>query len=525
MKKRILYIVLALFMCLVILTIYEAQRLKLFMDNESIEVMPLTSDQKAKDMAFMFDAIEKAYPFADLNAEIKGLTNLLELRGDFIARAYDTTNNEEFLKLVVEVTEYIRQSGHGGINLYQDYSFYHMMTQNIPKDAYLKTEYWRSVASKLKLYVHSDLKVAYKQGAYVIVEDFENEIHSIPSGSVITMVDYTPIDDYVRSLEAYQVLGFDVARDKLYAYQLFMVDAQPSELTWNVEIRKPNDEIVNLALEKKDGYRYPYENASGDNLNMILLNEKVAYFGIKSFSGEYIQDDGNKMRSFFEEYPYQLDHLIIDLRNNSGGEITYWIENLIKPMIVEVKTLNSVTAVKKSFEDRMGYHLWLYRVTTANDLLDESNDIVNIGTIKDEPSFSSKDWKVYQIVKRFEPTNRYAFNGSVILLTNQQTLSAADSYVNAVKQLGIGKVVGLHTGGWGNHYSAPMTFALPESGIIFYMDVEVALNNDGLPTSIYGTEPDVIIEPFLSPTPYVHKYSKEAILEDQWIKWVLMIFT
>lgn len=212
-----------------------------------------------------------------------------------------------------------------------------------------------------------------------------------------------------------------------------------------------------------------------------------------------------------------LDKLIIDIRGNQGGELTYWLNNIIRPLIENETELHSKTAVKKSFLSRMNLRLSYYRTTTTNHLLHpKSHYVSSVSTITD-PTIDSNIWRVYDITQKLSPADSFHFNGEIIVLMDTNSISAADSFASAMKQLGLATLAGNPSGGWGNHYISPVLFALPNSGLCFRSDVELSYNVDGRPTSIYGTMPDV----FLKQIPYPRELTKEALLDDEWIHWAI----
>jgi C-terminal processing protease CtpA/Prc len=197
------------------------------------------------------------------------------------------------------------------------------------------------------------------------------------------------------------------------------------------------------------------------------------------------------------------------------------MNNLLKPFMKESKSYTAKTAVKKKFRSRLREHLLYYQLSTVNDLIDKkSNNISKVEKLKNK-ELDNKDWVTYQITKTFQPENSFLFDGNIYVLVNQDTLSAADTYVSAVKELKLATVVGTNTQGWGNLYIQPVLFALPNSGLMFQMDVELAYNADNKETTIYGTMPDVFIEESTYPTSYPKSYEHSSLMKDKLISWVL----
>lgn len=90
-----------------------------------------------------------------------------------------------------------------------------------------------------------------------------------------------------------------------------------------------------------------------------------------------------------------------------------------------------------------------------------------------------------------------------------------------MQRTGLATVVGANTVGWGQAYQAKMLYALPNSGFMFFMDSELTLNPDGTLNNYVGVIPDSTLSVSTYPTPYPATFSREALLADPWVQWVL----
>ncbi|MBN1123419.1 MAG: hypothetical protein JXA82_00330, partial [Sedimentisphaerales bacterium] len=97
------------------------------------------------------------------------------------------------------------------------------------------------------------------------------------------------------------------------------------------------------------------------------------------------------------------------------------------------------------------------------------------------------------------------------------TFSAADIYANLVKRFGIGKLVGQNTSSGYCTSIQPTLLRLPASGMIFIVETELSINPEGRVHALTGTSPDIKL-PETNPPKSI---TKEDLLEDEWIKWVL----
>jgi len=66
-------------------------------------------------------------------------------------------------------------------------------------------------------------------------------------------------------------------------------------------------------------------------------------------------------------------------------------------------------------------------------------------------------------------------------------------------------------------YIEPPVLRLPESGIIFRVETELVINPDGSFNELFGTPPDIELEPADLPK----SITKEELLKDEWIKKII----
>lgn len=121
-----------------------------------------------------------------------------------------------------------------------------------------------------------------------------------------------------------------------------------------------------------------------------------------------------------------------------------------------------------------------------------------------------KIWKI-------EPRNRYNFKGDLYLLMNRGCFSATDNLLNEVKRIGLATLVGRNTGGGGADYLAPAAIILPASDIAFRVETELLINPDGSANELFGTPPDIELEPAYPPK----SITKEDLLKDKWVEHII----
>jgi len=146
------------------------------------------------------------------------------------------------------------------------------------------------------------------------------------------------------------------------------------------------------------------------------------------------------VRGFYPDY--DKDALIIDVRNNKGGNIDSWIL------------------------DALQRHAWMYWES-------RSTNITNGGM----------GWDM-----------QFAFRGHLVVLINEHTSSDGEAFARGVSELGLGKLIGTRTWGGGiwlssdNHLVDGGIASAPESGTY----------NDkfgwGVGVEQMGATPDIVVD-------------------------------
>ena len=226
----------------------------------------------------------------------------------------------------------------------------------------------------------------------------------------------------------------------------------------------------------------------------IIEEDRVAYISTGS-SMAHLQGVGGRVRSFMidiEDY----DHLIIDLRGNTGGNINHFLNNLLRPLLREaIETPNAFYFFFDGPYVRRFGDL-LFRPTTYTGFLTITEPYRPINEISAD--FNLPDIRHTDIDRMhygapagrggsIEPIQGWGnFDGKVWMLINHQNGSAAQMaawYASETEHI---TLVGDRTGG---AFGGPRTMALmPNTGIAFYFDIFYVTDRHGNPLEA-GTVP------------------------------------
>ena len=365
----------------------------------------------------------------------------------------------------------------------------------------------------------------------ILKDDWQADGITIPRGSEIIKVNGMDCPSYQDFLKEEIYLRYNiVSKDRIESLikeRLLYYSEGPGFQGWQIDFLLPDQSVRSVYVRKLE--ECPYRKKALEkqtiepkaNCTCIELTDEIAYIRIKSMSLSDVDlvfpslndKDGKIIRRFFDRSPGKYKKLIIDIRDNWGGSSYYVYENLIRPFLDEPVTYDQVAGIRRKYRDNLKPSV----LKTLRMCSRKKEHVVNIEEVDAPEGFDSREWVFYRLTRRIEPCNRYNFDGSLYILVDGHTFSAADDYANAVKRIGFAKLVGQNTRGGCAAYIGPPAIRLPASGMIFRVETELVINPDGSVNELFGTPPDIKLPPADMP-----KYiTKEDLLKDEWIKKVI----
>jgi C-terminal processing protease CtpA/Prc len=178
--------------------------------------------------------------------------------------------------------------------------------------------------------------------------------------------------------------------------------------------------------------------------------------------------------------------LIVDIRRNSGGDVTT-AQSLLRHLTEKRFRFSTSSQVKRSKEAKdfvssviripfrwVGVH---YLSSSVRQYMGQP------GTLSrpvEEP---------LAVHPRAEPF----FDGPVCVLTGPQTFSAAVSLAEAVKTFGLATIVGEETGGKPNSFGNQIPLSLPRSGLLVTVSTASSVRVNGDPGDFSPVKPDIVV--------------------------------
>ena len=221
-------------------------------------------------------------------------------------------------------------------------------------------------------------------------------------------------------------------------------------------------------------------------LTVGMLNGRVPYMKISTFSSSAWTDDVYGAVSEFLSSIGDEENLIIDVRGNQGGSMEPWL-SMISALTCETLTCNMFLAAKSgslnlALNPRLGSSLG---TVYEDDSWREDFPYI-------QPEYVNGMDMLFKYTMTAEPADESAgFYGKIWVLVDEWCYSATDNFAVFCKDTGFATLVGTTTGGNGIG-AQPHVMVLPYSGLVVYYEPYLSFNPDGTCNGIRGTQPDVV---------------------------------
>jgi hypothetical protein len=210
----------------------------------------------------------------------------------------------------------------------------------------------------------------------------------------------------------------------------------------------------------------------------------------------------------------KIDNLIIDIRDNDGGDIVhgYLILDYLttKPMKFADKYYSKTSELTKELNNNPN-RTELSPLRRKYWPFDDNNYNKELKYRSNGAIFETK-------LKKFIPDpDKYKFNGKVFVLTNGLVFSSALPFAYMVKDYNLATIVGEETGIVSPAYGEPLKYKLPNSRIQIMNSTSYIIRPSGVVNN-RGVIPDYIVEPnvmdLITGFDKVMEYTKDLIMEN-----------
>ena len=242
---------------------------------------------------------------------------------------------------------------------------------------------------------------------------------------------------------------------------------------------------------------------TADNVSFSILQENsIAYIRMKTMNvGNYASD--GKLIAAFAETIGEFDHLIIDLRGNTGGNTGNFTQYIMAPLIKEPATLGYYVFFKAGehalqFDDIYSRDVQ-WQVDNGLTLHTDAprfsvGDILPSLTNANAEDFASLKYGFKREITVTPSASQWAFDGKIWVLIDGRSYSAAEISAAIAKESGFATLVGEPTFGSFGGYTAAF-INLPNTGIIIRYDYGYVTDLQGRSLEEYGITPHITNRP------------------------------
>jgi len=478
----------------------------------------LTAEDRRSDVEFLARWARDYHACVEVNSKVRGLPDYEKLLPEYMDLAEQAETNEQFFQVLWGYYTLIGASGHGYL-LDEDHLLGYMLDSlrhdakglsDIPWGQFWEARYWPRLQKEG--FSHAPFRIIREGDDYFTGEDWSFWWKYIPEGSQIVRVNGMSCSEYQDYLKRETALRYVAGDADVLAEQWLVMNEGSGFKGWQVSFRLPNGKTCDRFVPKRKG---PPRNAkktkftdwNKGNCECVELSDEVGYVRIKAMVGPWEKSDGKKIRRFLEKSQGRYKKLIIDLRHNSGGSAIYTYENLIRPFLNEPLVYKQISGIKRKAHT----DLFVVRGGCSYDAWETA-----VEGFPPPAGFDANVWDFFEISREVKPSDRYAFDGDVVVLMDRRSGSATETYLDAVKRTGIATLVGQRS-----FFIIAPVMRLPASGMIFRMEGDLDINPDGSFNELVGVQPDVE----LPSCPLPDRADKEILLKDPWIQGVISGFS
>ncbi len=224
----------------------------------------------------------------------------------------------------------------------------------------------------------------------------------------------------------------------------------------------------------------------GANMVLDTSNEGIAILRINGMlDPDKLSADEEVLNEFLRN-KHLYNALIIDIRENYGGNMEYWQKFLLPKLLTSEKSVTNNLFFKDS--DRA-------KLILADDTLNvEKLSNVDISGIKLDHASDLKNFEYYikdEISVIPDDTDKnYGFDGNIYLLVDNAVFSAAEGMASFMKHSESATLVGEKTGGDGITLGV-INDVMPNSGLVFTYTNTLGYAPDGSINAEKKTSPDI----------------------------------
>ncbi|PIQ19908.1 MAG: peptidase S41 [Cytophagales bacterium CG18_big_fil_WC_8_21_14_2_50_42_9] len=334
------------------------------------------------------------------------------------------------------------------------------------------------------------LELAFEGGKAYIRKNYTGKFN-VRVGDQVLRIDGEPIKSIQEAIHPYisaERPYFKNAKVEFWSFPRLYWSVFGEKKAFKVKIRRANGKTGTHTIAAIPVMEYETQRG-GEILNTepsFKYFGDVAYLDPGPFSSAEA-DGERKFKEFIDSVfadinSKNIDKLIVDLRNNSGGHNAY-SDHLIS-----------------YFADKPFRWYSTFKLKTSKVLKDQTRRDTPEAEIDDytKAILGHQDGEVFaydQPIQQPAPEAK-RFEGKVYVLVNRQTYSMAAVSAALIQDYGFGKIVGEETGDVPTLYASQFSFTLPETDITVKVPKGYIVRPNG-DEALSGVEPDYRIRDHL----------------------------
>ena len=361
----------------------------------------------------------------------------------------------------------------------EDFNYlFNQIRDNYPFFGILKRQYGIDFLGNYSRYLNEVKFCKSDQEFQKIMQNIMGDLHNDHA----TIAD----EEYVKeTLEYYSHFW----KDPSMYYEFLTMNKESVRDRYNIK-GVQSSQIEKEKSKKKSGHKKTsletLTEDDGENLQTKIIKPGLGLVRVNEMLAEYeLSDDMEKLDEFLKNNP-NLKALIIDIRQNSGGNIEYW-QNYLLPRLIEKKV---------SVENHMFFRdgMRTKMLLQSEDISYENIENVNLANMDLNHKEDLENFSYYSKDDiEISPLKENKFKGNLYLLVDEGVYSAAEGFANFCKNTKIAKLVGHKTGGDGITLGV-INDVLPNSGLVFTYTNTLGYAPDGSINEEEKTIVDIVTE-------------------------------
>jgi C-terminal processing protease CtpA/Prc len=458
------------------------------------EVSPddMTLDDWFEDFLSFYDLMKKNYPYFSVNERTLGY-KWLDFKEKHLTQLRGAKNVSEILTVFWDAVTAL-QDDHTSIWLPQWMSYFFREDSYFQQREPYKTifsdvvreasEYWKPIMENNyaeRNGLRFEVLILYSKGDYLIIDGQGSWDKKYGCGTKVIAVHGTPIDIAIKDTYEKGILKWDFHKKKLYQLSIEPKHfGAKAVFTLETTQGEKKEAVFDASIDYKynNVFNYPTEWLT----TRIWSSRNIAYIKFRNFELDNVDEQMHDYLLAFYKQVKDYDHLIIDVRGNSGGWKDVWIENIIAPLINEKITSRMYVGFRK------GEYVNLFRQQAGIDKTIEKSGFDYL-----PPEVLTDDFTVYDRSITVEPSTDWDFNAKITLLIDNQTWSASEGFALFSKETGFATLYGTPTKGEAVS-TGTIFYVLPNSKIVIRFNPCLGIDSSGNSCEEAKVQPDIYYE-------------------------------